>query len=241
MHVSIDHIPLLAARETELHTLWRHLESSGGGGLRVVLISGEPGIGKTRLLQAVADRAHANAMPVLRGGAVAAEGMPPYLPFLEALGHHIVQTDPDQLRSQIADTGPILAQLLPELPLRLGPQPVRYPLPDEQSRLRLYDAIGRLLSAIATPAPLLLLLDDLHWADPATLDLLAHLARQLGDGGGATRILIVGAYRAGEIDHRTAFERVVVELNRLRRLTTLTLGALDEAAIGQIATSMLGA
>ena len=125
--------------------------------------------------------------------------------------------------------------------MRLGPQPVRYALPDEQSRLRLYDAIGRFLSAITTSAPLLFLLDDLHWADPATMDLLAHLARQLGDTSSPTRILIIGAYRAGEITHRAAFERAAVELNRLRRLTTLTLGALDEAAIGQIASAALGA
>jgi predicted ATPase len=198
-------------------------------------------MGKTRLLHAVADRALAAPLPVLHGGAVEAEGMPPYLPFLEALGRYIAQADPDLLRMQLGDSGPILAPLFPEIMARLGPQPVRYPLPDEQARLRLYDAIGRLLSAIATPAPLLFLLDDLHWADPATLDLLAHLARQLSAGGGAKRILVVGACREGEITHRLAFERAIVELNRLRRLTMLTLGALDEAAIGQIAMIALGA
>jgi DNA-binding CsgD family transcriptional regulator len=230
----------LAGREQELQLLWRALEQVAADGLRVVLVAGEPGIGKTRLLHALAAGATARGMPILRGGAVAAEGMPPYLPFLEAFGRYIAQADPDLLRSQVGDAGTLLALLFPELATRLGPQPERYPLPAEQSRLRLYDAIGRFLSAIGGPNALLLLLDDLHWADPTTLDLLAHLARQIGSSAAPTPLLIVGTYRPGEIAQPVAFERTIVELNRLRCLSILPLGSLDESAIGQLAVGMLG-
>ncbi len=119
--------------------------------------------------------------------------------------------------------------------MRLGELPSKSPLPPEQARLRLYEAVGLFLAGIAARSGLLLLLDDLHWADPATLDLLWYVARSQPNA----RLLLLGAYREGEVTHRPAFERALTELNRLRLLTTITLGPLSEADLNRLATNAL--
>lgn len=90
----------LTGRQLELHQLWDLFEASTTGHTHVVFVSGEPGIGKTRLLQEVAALVEQSGVLVLRGGASKAEGMPPYLPFLEALGQYIRTATPDELREQ---------------------------------------------------------------------------------------------------------------------------------------------
>ncbi len=171
-----------------------------------------------------------------RGGASAAEGMPPYLPFLEALGGYIRTAPLEQLRTQSDAIGAILATILPELPLRLGELASSYPLPPEQTRLRLYEAVGMFLAAIAVPRPLLLLLDDLHWADTATLDLLCYLAQHQA----VSRLYILGAYRSDELASHSALERSILDLTRSRQLTVLALRPLAEADVAQLITALLG-
>ena len=229
--------PILVGRQREFDSLWNQFEQSTTGRLCVALVAGEPGIGKTCLLREVARRAEHAGAPVLRGGASDAEGMPPYLPFLEALGQHIRAATPDELRAQVGAMASVLATILPELRLGLGELPSSYVLPPEQARLRLYEAVGLFLAAIAAPHGLLLLLDDLQWADAATLDLLCHVARSQPNA----RLLVLGAYREGEITHRSSFERALTELNRLRQLTTITPGSLTETDLRTIATNALGA
>src|SRR6266487_3207849 len=195
----------LTGRQRELHQLWDLFEASMTGHTHVVFVSGEPGIGKTRLLNEVAERAEQSGALVLRGGDSEAEGMPPYLPFLEALGQHIRAATPDELRAQSGAMASVLSTILPELSLRVGELPSSYMLQPEQARLRLYEAMGMFLAAIAAPHGLLLLLDDLQWADTATLDLLCYVARSQPDA----RLLILSAYREGEVTHRLAFERAL--------------------------------
>src|SRR5579885_91986 len=228
---------MLIGRQRELERLWGLFKESTTGNLRVALVAGEPGIGKTHLLKEMARRVRQEDTPVLGGGASEAEGMPPYLPFLEALGEHIRTTTLDEMRAQSGEIAPVLATILPELSLRLGNLSTSYSLPPEQARLRLYEAISTFLAAIAAPRALLLLLDDLQWADVATLDLLCYVARSQPNA----RLLILGAYREGEIVHRTAFERTRTELNRLRRLTMITPGPLAEKEVGVLAANLLGA
>jgi predicted ATPase/DNA-binding CsgD family transcriptional regulator len=229
--------PILVGRQHELESVWHLLEESTTSRLRVALISGEPGIGKTRLLQEVARRAEQMGTLVLRGGASEAEGMPPYLPFLEALGQHIRATAPDALHQQTGAMASVLTTILPELSVRLVSLPSSYQLPPEQARLRLYEAVGAFLAAIAASHGLVLLLDDLQWADTATLDLLCHIAHHQPNAP----LFVLGAYREGEVTHRSAFKRALTELTRLRRLHTTTLGPLTAPELAALATSTLGA
>src|SRR6266567_8676561 len=226
----------LVGRQRELTALWSQFEKTTAGRLQVTLVAGEPGIGKTRLLHEVAGRAEQAGGLVLRGGASEAEGMPPYLPFLEALGGYIRTAPLEQLRAQADPVAPILATILPELPGRLGELTPSYPLPPEQARLRLYEAVGLFLSTIAVSRPLLLLLDDLHWADTATLDLLCHVAQHQA----VSRLCILGAYRSDELASRPALERSILNLTRNRQLMTLTLQPLGEADVAELTTRLLG-
>lgn len=238
--------PPLIGRQREAALLWDQFEAATSGRASVVFVTGEPGIGKTRLLDEIAARAMAADATVLRGGASDVEGMPPYLPFLEALGQYIQTAPLEQLRKQAGAAATILAGILPELPARLGELPPAYPLPPEQARLRLYEAAGAFLAAIAAPPSppisggtnggLLLILDDLHWADAASLDLLCHVVRHQP----AARLLILGAYREGEIGYSPAFARTLNELARLRALTTLVLAPLQAGEIATLAANYLG-
>jgi predicted ATPase/DNA-binding CsgD family transcriptional regulator len=228
----------LVGRQREAALLWSRFETAIGGRCDVTCVTGEPGIGKTRLLEEMAARAARSGAVVLWGDASAAEGMPPYLPFLEALGQHIQVTAPGRLHDQVGSAASILVTILPELAVRLGEFPDGYPLPAEQARLRLFEAVGGFLAAIAASSPggLLLILDDLQWADAASLDLLCHVARRrMG-----ARVSIQGAYREGEVGQNPALERALVELNHLRALTTLTLAPLRAEEIAVLAADYLG-
>jgi len=137
-------------------------EAAKHGQAHVVLLAGDPGIGKTRLLDEIARQTAQDGAIILQGGASEAEGMPPYLPFVEALGRYIQLTPLDQLRTHVAAAPQVLATLLPELITRLGEPPASAPLPPEQARFRLYEAIRMFLKSIGAPHALVLTLDDLH-------------------------------------------------------------------------------
>src|SRR5438309_73547 len=207
-------------RQRELNLIWNYYHAASNGNAHVALVSGEPGIGKTRLLDEVGALATKDGAIVLHGGASEAEGMPPYLPFLEAFGRYIQFTPLDQLRTQVAAAPQVLATLLPELITRLGDLPTSPPLPPEQARFRLYEAIGAFLEVMGAPRVLVLILDDLQWADTASLDLLCHLARHQSNA----HLLILGAYRASEIERNPVLAHTLAELTRQRVLATVAVG-----------------
>jgi predicted ATPase len=139
----------LVGRTQHLRALAEHLAEARAGHPAVVMLTGAPGIGKTRLLEEFPPPELADGVTVLRGGASRAAGMPPYLPFLEALGDYITAAPADRLRDQVGDHAASLATLYPEIPARLGPPAPQYPLGPEQERFRLYEAVAAFLAAIA--------------------------------------------------------------------------------------------
>lgn len=235
--VSSDPQAPIVGRQHETDLLWREVAAARAGSLRMALLAGEPGIGKTRLLHAIARRATDDGALVLRGGATEAEGMPPYLPFLEALGAYIHTADADVLRKQAGPLVPVLSTILPELAARLGDSTPGYALPPEQARFRLFEAAGQLLEAIGESWPVLLLLDDLQWADSASFDLLCSLARRRP----AARLCIIGAYRAGEAERNSALIRAMEELNRHLTLTVVPLPPLAAPDVAALAERYLHA
>jgi ATP/maltotriose-dependent transcriptional regulator MalT len=232
-----NRVSWLAGRQQELTRLWQHFEEATTGRLQVVLMAGEPGIGKTSLLNELAGRAERQGATILRGGASESEGMPAYLPFLEALGSYIRSAPHPRLRRHVGPTAAILATILPEVLLSLEEPPTIYPLPADQARLRLYEAVGALLASIARDAPVVLLLDDLQWADSASLDLLSYVVQHQSPA----RLLILGAYRTSDLEHNPALERLLLTLNRSRLLITLPLGVLSQEEIALLCARQLDA
>ncbi|MBV9897630.1 MAG: AAA family ATPase [Chloroflexi bacterium] len=219
------HIAEPGGRQAILAWLAGQLSRSANSGGGVICLSGNPGVGKTWFLDRLAEHAEARAMTVLRGGSLEAEGMPPYLPFLEALGAYVRHALPEVLEGQLGVAPQLLAGLLPEIEQKLQRLPRGPNLAPEQARLRLFDAVADFLRAIADPQPAVLLLDDLHWADTATLDLLVHVARR----DRSAHVLIVGAYRPGDVAANPVLQRALAELGRLRLLiTTLDIPPLTE-------------
>jgi DNA-binding CsgD family transcriptional regulator len=194
------------------------------------LLSGEAGIGKTRLLAHFAEDAERQGTLVLRGLCSASEGMPPYLPFLEALGNYLRDAPLTDLRKHLASRAPILAALFPEIVQRLGPGSPAYPLPSEQARFRLYEAIALFLASLGGKQPVLLLIDDLQWADAASLDLIGFLARQQL----RMRLLVLIGARLGEAPSPD-LTRLLGELDRLSCLVAIEVPPLAVDEVGALA------
>ncbi|HEY8766096.1 MAG TPA: AAA family ATPase, partial [Dehalococcoidia bacterium] len=231
--------PLLTrfvGRVEERGALQQRLEAAIRGQGSLVLVGGEPGIGKTRLVSELALHAVDRGLQVLSGRAYETEGMPPYLPFVEALQQHVRNRRPDELRAELDGNAPYLAKLLPDLQ-RLLPEIQESPaLGPEAERYRLFDGVSDFLLKVATGAPLLLFLDDLHWADGATLLLLGHLARRLPEGP----LLAVGTYRNVEVEAQHPLAILLAEMNRQRMGSSITLRPFAREEASALAAAALG-
>ena len=232
MGVSIPLLPPTATvgREAERALLSESLARAAAGAAHAVVLIGDAGIGKTRLLVEMAATAMRRNALVLRGRGTEIEGMPPYLLFLEALRPFIASGAGRALQRRLGRRAAAAGELFPELtkPGRSGS------LPPEEARLRLFEAVGELIDAAAADQPVVLVLDDLHWADAASLDLLCHLFCHRG----LHRVLCVGASR--EAEGNAALGRTLDRLNHDRLLTRLCLLPLSAEHIAALATDRLG-
>ena len=204
---------------------------------RTVLISGEPGIGKTRLLAESAERAAAQGWVVLVGRSYESEGMPPYLPFAEALRQYVQACPEADLRTQVDRGAPEVALLVPELLERVpGIEPG--PPPGQDERHRLFEAVAGFLlrAAAAHQKGILLVIDDLHWADQDTLLLLRHLARRLSEAP----LLVAATCRSTEVDRSRPFNDTLSALHRERLCQQLDVGPFTSEEAGQLIGTLAG-
>ena len=211
-------------RERELAHLAERLEGAGRGEGGIALLSGEPGIGKSRLLREFAGRAQADGWLVLSGHAYDTEGMPPYLPFVEVLRQYVRASSDDELQP-IVDDAPEIAALLPEIRARFATRPPGQSLSPESERYALFQGVSDFLLHAAHSSEtrgLLVCLDDLHWADRSTLLLFQHLARKLS----GARLCVVGTHRTVGVDDHHPLFPVLADLKRERLYEGLSLDAL---------------
>ncbi len=202
----------LVDREEELGVLKGSLESMLSGRGHVVLVAGEPGIGKTRLAQELLVFARLRGCLAVVGRCYEQEVTIPYLPVAEALRAMVREIADDRLDTLVGRFAAELVKLVPELSLRIRDLQPSPSLEPDQERLRLYEHVTAFLTTGARARPLVFLLDDLHWADAATLQLLRYVARNIrGD-----RILLLGTYRDVELDRTHPLTTVLRELNRER-------------------------
>jgi len=202
----------LIDREEELAALKGALEQTLSGRGQVVLVAGEPGIGKTRLVEELLVYARLRGCLALVGHCYEQEMVIPYLPISEALRGAVQSLADERLSAGARSYGAELVKLVPELAQRIPDLSPSTPLDPDQERLRLFVAVSGALSELARAHPIVLMLDDLQWADGATLQLLKHLARNVR----ADRVLIVGTYRDVEVDRSHPLSSALSEMNRER-------------------------
>ena len=197
-------------RQREMAELQSALDDAIAGHGRVVMLTGEPGIGKTRLAQELSGIAGQRGAQVLWGRCYEEEGVPPYWPWVQPIRSYVQMSDPELLSSLMGPGAADIIEIVPDLRAKLPglePSPVLEP---EQARFRLFDSIITFLKNAAQSQPLMLVLDDLHWADRPSLLLLQFLAREMA----ASRLLVVGTYRDADLSRQHPLSETLAQLLR---------------------------
>jgi len=214
-------------RDADLARLSERWEHTRQGNQHAIFIVGEPGIGKTRLTAEFARRAAAEGAVVLFGRCDQ-DVLSPFQPFVEAVGDLVTRLDNVQLTELVADAGPHLAQLVPGLARRIG-QPAG-PQPEEPSMLWFVDALASLLAALSDTAPLLVVLDDVHWADSTTVAGIRHVMRKNSN----CAALILATYRASDLHEAHPLAELLADLRRDRSCERLGLAGLNDGAVAEL-------
>ncbi len=226
----------LVGRDEQLALLDRTLAGVAASRGRLVLVAGEPGIGKTRLAEEVAWRAAAQGTRVVWGHCYEGEGAPAFWPWVQVARQLLAEVAPGKLDAVLGPSAGELSQLLPELKELvpgLEPPPV---VELAAARFRLYQAVTGLLRRQAETRPLLVVVDDLHWADTGSLGLLAFLAADLRDA----RLVVLGTYRDVEVTAGQPLAETLGALARQPVVERIPLGGLEEGAVARLATTIIG-
>jgi tetratricopeptide (TPR) repeat protein/transcriptional regulator with XRE-family HTH domain len=200
----------------------------------VLLVAGEPGIGKSRLLQAGIEAAEAHGWTVLAGGCHRRSGQDPYAPLVNALVDSLQRQSPAQQQLQLQGCA-WLVRLLPELADSGVVSRPTWTLPSEQERRLMFSAVARYLTNVAGPAGTLLVLDDLHWAGSDVLDLLQALVRAPAE----RPLRILGAYRDTDIGQGDPLALLAADLTREGRASHAQLSPLAEAEATDLLVQLL--
>jgi DNA-binding CsgD family transcriptional regulator len=214
-------------RQAELEALDGLLARAAAQQRGLVLIGGEAGSGKSRLVREFARRAHDAGAAVLYGACDPVVPTP-FGPFVEALDRAMRQLTPESLRADLGAGGGELTRILPDLPTHAGPLGAPVRADEDTERYRLHSAVGELLAALSRRWPLVVVLEDGHWADRPSLLLLRHLAR---DGVDA-RLLVVATFRDTEADVPAELADALAELRRQADVLRLRLPGLSVDEIG---------
>ncbi len=226
--------PPFVGRELEIDLLDEALVRARAGHGGLVLVAGEPGIGKTRLADEVGGRARALGVRVFWGRAWEGGGAPPFWPWVQVVRGLVAEVGTDALVPALGDRSRELVRLLPELGECLPPAPRLPEVEAERARFLLFDATAALLRAAAEATPTLLVLDDLHAADSASLLLLLFVARTAP----ASPLLVLALLREAEMRGSPATADLLAQLAREGR--TLALRGLDETEVGALARGRAG-
>jgi class 3 adenylate cyclase len=223
---------LLVGRDAELSALEDELlsvERGRSGGL--VLLAGDAGMGKTRLAHELARRARSLGWDVLWGGCSEADVALPYLPFVEAIGNHFAGRAPDEIHAELGGAARELSVLFPQL---ASQEPAPAAGDPSQAKLRLFESVVAVLRAAARDGGVMLVVDDVHWADASTRELLDHLARRLV----GVPALVLCTYRSDELARRHPLLPTLQAWRRSRLANTITLSPLPPLGVAEMIASI---
>ncbi|MBI2913244.1 MAG: AAA family ATPase [Chloroflexi bacterium] len=217
-------------REEELAAHNAVLDEALAGRGSLVMLTGEPGVGKTRLAEEVAAQARSRGFFVAAGHCQEMGETAPYTPFVGAIEYVARVMPPENLRRALGDVGAEAARLAPELRRLFPDLPPPVEMPPEEGRRYLFNALVDFLERAARAQPMLLILEDLHWADESSLLLLQHIARRLAE----MPVVVLGTYRDVEMAPGGALARTLQEMLRRRLARETVLGRLPEPAVAQM-------
>ena len=227
---------VFVGRQREMAHLTATLEDVLAGQGRLLMLVGEPGIGNTRTAQELGALAIKRGAQVFWGRCYEEEGAPPYWPWVQAIRSYIQQAGTQRLILEMGPGAGAIAEIVGEARVKLPDLEPTQQLEPEQARFRLFDSITTFLKNASQTQPLMLVLDDLHWADRSSLQLPEFLARELGD----ERLLVVGAYRDVDLSRQHPLSETLAHLSRepvfqrqiLRGLDQQDTAPFVEAAVG---------
>jgi DNA-binding winged helix-turn-helix (wHTH) protein/tetratricopeptide (TPR) repeat protein len=224
-------------RAAEMRQLRALLTQTLRGRGRLVLIEGEPGIGKTRITEELAADAIDSGAEVLVGRCYEGRGVPAFWVWVQIIRDYAATHSTDELGAIFGPGAADIALLVPSLRSRLPDLEPSVPVDSAQGRARLFDSVAAFLSAAAARRPLLIVLEDLHWIAESSLLLLRFLAQQVG----TMQLLILGTYRNLDLEPTGSVEKAVASWIRDGLCEHLQLGGLDDASVRALLTALVGA
>ncbi len=224
----------LVNRKNELSKLEAALHEAVDGKSSIVGIHGEAGVGKTRLMRELATYAQSNGATVLAGRG--SEDSIPYAPWVEVTREYIGQAPAEILRRMLGAHVSDFARLVPDITAKVGTVSPSKSLGEQQDRIRLFESITHFFISVSKESPLLILLDDLQWADQASLDLLEYFVRSTGN----LRVLVVCTYRTEDAGPDTLLHKMLTKLNRDRLLEALPVKNLGEDDTARLIEQVFG-
>jgi class 3 adenylate cyclase/tetratricopeptide (TPR) repeat protein len=216
-------------RTSERDELMKTWKAAVAGAMKLVMVAGEPGVGKTRLVAEVARSVHDDGAVVLFGRCTE-EALMPYQPFVEALRDHAAASSTMELADETRVGASQLARFVPDLGARLSVSDPDLRADPQSERFLLFEAVGAWFDAIGARTPVLLVLDDLHWADSSTLQLLAFLARRHGEH----HLLMLGTYRETDLARTHPLAETLADLRRERLVERVSLHGLDAETVAAL-------
>lgn len=220
-------VTTFVGREKELAIINSRINQLERAEGNFMLLSGEAGVGKTRLTQVAADLAKQKGYLVLTGHCLDMDGAAPYQPLIDQIEQALRIGPPEALRQTLGENAPEMSKLMPELRQKFDDIPEPVTLPPEQERRYLLHGVGEFLHRAAEGQPMVLIFEDLHWADSSTCILLRYLADRLK----TSRVLMLGTYRETDLETQRPFSRTLQELNRERLVEDIQVTRFDRALV----------
>ncbi len=220
---------VFVGRVSELQELRRAFDETLGGRVQVLLVAGEPGSGKTATAEQLLTYAHIRGAEVLRAHCHEGEGAPAYWPWVQLIRTYVTHRTPDELVSVMGTGAATIAHLDMEIARHLPELPGPPSLEPEQARFRLFDSVTTFLKNAGSLKPIVLFVDDVHWADMPSLLLLQFLAKELK----AARLLVIATYRNFPIDRRHPLTQMLGVLAGQGLDRRIELAGLDEADVAR--------